>query len=1022
MSDEKRKYRYPGLRSFETSESMLFFGRDEEIQDLYSLIKNEKVVTLFGKSGLGKSSLINAGLCQFLAGKNYYAIRIRFGIDQSLSPLALFHSNIQKDSKIQGYLDEILSSHASSELDQGDSNRTPKLWELFKDLVDRDILVERSDNQQAKVIPLLIFDQFEEFFTYPADDQKVFLTQLSELCYNDAPTRILDPLIKKEISERTENDTLKSKQPTIRVLFSLRSDALYHLDIIKDFFPWTAKNRYRLGPLDTDKAKLAIQNPSQQVSEKFVVPAFCYNKTTLELITGFLGGTNNQVESSQLQIICNHIESKLEDLHRRGQTKSEVDSSIIDETNIQRIIHQYYYTQLRKLKNFGTLTRKILEEDLISSGRRASLTYDQLLAKVNPHKNLIGKMLESRLIREEYTHLGLTFEISHDTLVPAIEKAYKRRKSDEEKGKIRLEKKNSERLLQEKRRQLDLETELKKQAEIARDHAEKTSRESEQARQDAERASIDLKMALKEVDVQRKKALRSERHFKLLSSVLALSIILIAFLLFKNWLNLKERNEQVATILGFQADSQFERGRYFKAYRLWQSIETLGKPSDLKGKNFYPIGGNSIKVTTNQKYIISSFGDELYQNEDRALSNHTDYIADVWKSEQDSFQYDHLIKGVRHIELIPNSTLAIITRNDSINSKQIYDLEKRATVPITNGMLALQSYEIKSLENGKALILYKENEPPLLLDLSTGIYIKLFDLKYILEDMIPIEYSPDQTRFLLTEVIAGKDETYYSNIYFRDIGQPEPISLGSFEESWHSPDFSKIAVRNARTIEIIDLRTQAKLFVYKIPKQYPIRDFSVTLLGDYAVFNAIIDVSSLHILYDLKQMKRITSFEAGSFYESEKYLAAFYVTDSGTTVVHFNKPFKIQNLEFYYPKMLKGRRFLMYGNHYYDFLKREHRVFRNKTINIREGIATYLDGNGAEKTIIDAFTNRVIYRTKDFSGSRLQVFSKFVIIGANTNHGEIVLFRDTLKNNHVYLKSFYPELPSDEKIKYGLKK
>src|SRR5688500_584313 len=108
MGEEKKKYRYPGLRSFEPSESTLFFGRNDEIQDLYSLIKTEKVVTLFGKSGLGKSSLINAGLCNFLADKNYYFIRIRFGISQLYSPLTLFYSIIRKDYRIGSNLDAVM--------------------------------------------------------------------------------------------------------------------------------------------------------------------------------------------------------------------------------------------------------------------------------------------------------------------------------------------------------------------------------------------------------------------------------------------------------------------------------------------------------------------------------------------------------------------------------------------------------------------------------------------------------------------------------------------------------------------------------------------------------------------------------------------------------------------------------------------------------------------------------------------------------------------------------------------------
>ena len=62
MSTTSQHKRYPGVKPFETSERALFFGRDRDIEDLLDLIWLEKLVVLFGKSGYGKSSLINAGI------------------------------------------------------------------------------------------------------------------------------------------------------------------------------------------------------------------------------------------------------------------------------------------------------------------------------------------------------------------------------------------------------------------------------------------------------------------------------------------------------------------------------------------------------------------------------------------------------------------------------------------------------------------------------------------------------------------------------------------------------------------------------------------------------------------------------------------------------------------------------------------------------------------------------------------------------------------------------------------------
>ena len=53
---------FPGLRSFEPHESSLFFGRDEQCDDLLSRLSKRRIVAVVGTSGTGKSSLVRAGL------------------------------------------------------------------------------------------------------------------------------------------------------------------------------------------------------------------------------------------------------------------------------------------------------------------------------------------------------------------------------------------------------------------------------------------------------------------------------------------------------------------------------------------------------------------------------------------------------------------------------------------------------------------------------------------------------------------------------------------------------------------------------------------------------------------------------------------------------------------------------------------------------------------------------------------------------------------------------------------------
>ncbi len=58
---------YKGLAAFDVNDARDFFGRDDEINQLVTLVANHRLVTVVGPSGSGKSSLVRAGLLPALA-------------------------------------------------------------------------------------------------------------------------------------------------------------------------------------------------------------------------------------------------------------------------------------------------------------------------------------------------------------------------------------------------------------------------------------------------------------------------------------------------------------------------------------------------------------------------------------------------------------------------------------------------------------------------------------------------------------------------------------------------------------------------------------------------------------------------------------------------------------------------------------------------------------------------------------------------------------------------------------------
>ena len=62
---------WPGLSAFTEVLAPYFCGRTEETEELFRRVKRKLLTTLFGMSGLGKTSLLQAGLFPILRREGY---------------------------------------------------------------------------------------------------------------------------------------------------------------------------------------------------------------------------------------------------------------------------------------------------------------------------------------------------------------------------------------------------------------------------------------------------------------------------------------------------------------------------------------------------------------------------------------------------------------------------------------------------------------------------------------------------------------------------------------------------------------------------------------------------------------------------------------------------------------------------------------------------------------------------------------------------------------------------------------
>jgi hypothetical protein len=431
--------RYPGTQSFESFQRDIFFGRDKDIEKLTKMIELEQMVLVYAKSGIGKTSLINAGVLPKLnESKNYIFHKIRFGAwkEGNLLPKEIVAKSFSVFKSKQNYLDKIIYQDNS-------------LW----------YFVKKWQSQQQNIknsTLLLILDQFEELFTYPAEKVNELKKDLAELLFTAVPQRFSDQIeLLEELKPgfvSVEEGKLLFEQPNVKILFAIRSDKMSELNNMSDYIPRILLKHYELAPLTNEQAMDAIVKPAE-MDGNFKSPKFTYHKASLVEIMQFLtkeGKQKDNVESFQLQILCKVVESKV--------ITYNLKEILSDHISPVKDIYQNYYDNLIKgltLSEEQTLAVRIMiEEGLIEEAtrRRLQLSAEQIALQYQVDKEILSLLINERLFRTEERDDYRLYELSHDTLVDPIIASRNIRKEKEEEAQTQQERLKEIKILREKQK------------------------------------------------------------------------------------------------------------------------------------------------------------------------------------------------------------------------------------------------------------------------------------------------------------------------------------------------------------------------------------------------------------------------------------------------------------------------------------------------------------------------------------------------------------------------------------------
>jgi hypothetical protein len=397
-----KKYPFKFLDAYNSEDTGIFFGRDEEIAALYEMVFQSPVLLVYGASGTGKTSLIQCGLASRFQSHDWLALSIRRGsnINISLEKALADAGGKSTGTEDLDWLNEIMEEQE----DIPESKTLSPLEKVFKSIYL---------NSFRPIY--LIFDQFEELFILGSKkEQTQFINTVKEI--------------------------LQVKQP-VKMIFSIREEYLGYLNDFEKAVPQLLRKKLRVEPMNLDKVRQVIvgatsfenSNVRLQKEETDVIAEGIFNK-----IKG--GEKTLTIQLPYLQVFLDKFYLEV--------TK--------DETRNAEAV--FTSSLLNKIGDIGDVLRNFLEEQVSGISRKLSATFPKLTTEtiwkiLSPFATLEGTkepitksnlterlpdldftmiyatieaLINSRILR--YSDDDDVYEIAHDSLAKRIAE----KRSDEE--------------------------------------------------------------------------------------------------------------------------------------------------------------------------------------------------------------------------------------------------------------------------------------------------------------------------------------------------------------------------------------------------------------------------------------------------------------------------------------------------------------------------------------------------------------------------------------------------------------
>jgi hypothetical protein len=232
MNEPQFERLFKGLDFYSEKDELLFFGRENEAEVIGENLCAYRLTVLYGPGGVGKSSVLQAGVMPALRRASDERVR------RKLRPYVPVYFRSWSDKPLQALVSTIMGAARGEQQSDPVQTGTLPAGTLAKAV--------EACSRSGEV--LLILDQFEEYFIQHAGEQgeMTFAQQF--------------PLI-------ADSDALG-----VKVLISIREDMLFGLDRFKGSIRNLFGNRIRLDRLDRKSGERAIRGPIERYSADQGIP------------------------------------------------------------------------------------------------------------------------------------------------------------------------------------------------------------------------------------------------------------------------------------------------------------------------------------------------------------------------------------------------------------------------------------------------------------------------------------------------------------------------------------------------------------------------------------------------------------------------------------------------------------------------------------------------------------------------------------------------------------------------------